>query len=138
MNKVLLLGRLCNYPELKYVGERNIAITKFTLAVNRNYKNTQGEYDTDFIDCECLGKRAEVFCQYLSKGELVNIDGTLRVNKYTNENGENRVKVIVHVNSINFIPSNKKKSSTNNTFNSEEVFTDEVFDGDLCESEIPF
>lgn len=136
MNKVILLGRLCQDPELKYVGEKNIAITKFTLAVNRSYKNAQGEYDTDFINCYLWDKKAETFCKYTHKGKLVSIEGSLRIEKYTNENDENIYSSKIHIDNFYFIPSTKNQN--NNTYNSNEIFTDEVFDGEISESDIPF
>ena len=137
MNKVILVGRLCSDPELRYVGDKNIALTRFLLAVNRDYKNNEGNYDCDFIECDLWDKRAEVFCQYMSKGELVGIEGKLRLNKYTNENGEKRSIIRVKVDNFSFIPSNKRKE-TNNTFSSKDFFPEEIFDNEISESEIPF
>lgn len=137
MNKVILVGRLCSAPELRYVGDKNSALTRFSLAVNRNYKNNEGNYDCDFIECDLWDKRAEVFCQYMSKGELVGIEGKLRLEEYTNENGEKISKIKVKVDSFSFIPSSKRKE-TNNTFSSKDFFTEEIFDNEISESEIPF
>lgn len=137
MNKVILVGRLCSDPELKYVGYKNTALTRFLLAVNRDYKNNEGNYDCDFIECDLWDKRAEVFCQYMSKGELVGIEGKLRLEEYTNENGEKISKIKVKVDSFSFIPSSKRKE-TNNTFSSKDFFTEEIFDNEISESEIPF
>ncbi len=184
MNKVILVGRLCQDPELKYLGEKNIAVTRFTLAVNRSYKNAQGEHDTDFINCEVWNRQAEVFSEYMTKGRLVYIEGKVKVDKYLSTNGENRkdtdfincevwnrqaevfseymtkgrlvyiegkVKVdkylstngenrksiIVNCDLFRFIDY-KQSNKIENTFNSKEIFTDEVFDDNICESEIPF
>lgn len=137
MNKIILVGRLCQDPELKYVGEKNIAVTRFTLAVNRNYKNSQGEHDTDFINCEIWNKKAEVFNEYMNKGRLVYIEGKLKVDKYLSTNGENRKSITVNCDLFRFIDS-KQSNKTKNTFNHEEIFTDDVFDNNICESEIPF
>lgn len=137
MNKVILVGRLCQDPELKYLGEKNIAVTRFTLAVNRSYKNSQGEHDTDFINCEVWNRQAEVFSQYMTKGRLVYIEGKVKVDKYLSANGENRKSIIVNCDLFRFIDY-KQSNKTENTFNSKEIFTDEVFDDNICESEIPF
>ena len=138
MNKVVLMGRLCNDPELRYAGEKNSPVTRFTIAVNRNYKNDQGEYDTDFIDCEFWGRRAEVYCKYMTKGRATIIAGQLRLYKYSNENGEHISKILVHVDEFYFIPSDKRSYSDNNTFNSNDVFNNEIFEGEISESDIPF
>ena len=137
MNKIIMLGRLCQDPEVKYVGERSTPVTKFTLAVNRDYKNSQGEYDTDFINCEIWNKQAEIFSKYMNKGRLVYIEGRLKVDKYLSINGENRKYVTVNCDLFKFIDSNQANKSEN-TFNGEEIFTDEVFDSNLTESDIPF
>lgn len=136
MNKVILVGRLCQDPEVKYVGEKNIAVTKFTLAVNRNYKNSQGELDTDFINCEMWNKQAEIFGEYMNKGRLVYVEGKIKIDKYLS-NGENKKYIAVHCDLFRFVDS-KQVNSTENTFNREEIFTDEISDGTLSESEIPF
>ena len=138
MNKVILVGRLCSDPELKYVGENNVALTNFTLAVNRNYKNTAGEYDADFISCELWDKQAENFCKYTYKGKLISVDGKLKVDNYTNHENENRYRFTVRVTSFNFISNNIKKESSSSNFNSNEVFSDEVFDSEISEDEVPF
>ena len=137
MNKVILVGRLCSAPELRYVGDKNTALARFSLAVNRDYKNNEGNYDCDFIECNLWGKRAETFSQYMSKGELVGIEGKLRLDKYTNKNGEKRSIIRVKVDDFNFIPSSKRKE-INNTFSSKDFFTEEIFDNEISESEIPF
>ncbi|HBI91061.1 MAG: single-stranded DNA-binding protein [Terrisporobacter othiniensis] len=137
MNKVILVGRLCQDPDLKYIGENNIPITKFTLAVNRDYKNAQGEHDTDFINCEIWNRQAEVFSEYMTKGRLVYMEGKIKVDKYLSPNGENKKSITVNCDLFRFIDF-KQNNNTENTFNNEEIFTDEVFDGDISESEIPF
>lgn len=137
MNKVILVGRLCQDPDLKYIGENNIPITKFTLAVNRDYKNAQGEHDTDFINCEIWNRQAEVFSEYMTKGRLVYMEGKIKVDKYLSPNRENKKSITVNCDLFRFIDF-KQNNNTENTFNNEEIFTDEVFDGDISESEIPF
>lgn len=61
MNNVVLVGRLTKDPELRYVGEKNNALTNFSLAVDRGYKNSQGESKVDFINIEIWGRQAEIF-----------------------------------------------------------------------------
>lgn len=137
MNKVILLGRLCHDPEIKHVGERNIPVTRFTLAVNRSYKNEQGEYDTDFINCEIWNRQAEIFNQYMTKGRLVYVEGKIKVDKYLSINGESKKSITINCDSFRFIDF-KQNNKDGNTFNSEKIFTDEIFDGEISENEIPF
>lgn len=137
MNKIILVGRLCHDPELKYLGEKNVAVTRFTLAVNRDYKNSQGNYETDFINCEIWNKQAEIFSEYMTKGRLVYVEGELKVDQYVSNNGDNKKSVSVRCNLFKFIDS-KQKENTNKSFNGNEIFTEEVFEGEIAESEIPF
>ena len=138
MNKVVLMGRLCNDPELRYAGEKNSPVTNFTIAVNRDYKNNEGKYDADFIECEFWGRKSEIFCKYMTKGRPTIIDGKLRLHKYTNDHGENIYKIRVFVDDFHFILSDKRNYSNNTTFNSNDVFTSDVFEGKISESDIPF
>ena len=133
MNKVVLMGRLCNDPELRYAGEKNSPVTNFTNAVNRDYKNNEGKYDADFIECEFWGRKSEIFCKYMTKGELVGIEGSLRLNRFTTKDGEDRSIIKVKVDEFTFIPQYKRKEIVNNTFNS-----NDVFEGEISESDIPF
>ena len=133
MNKVVLMGRLCNDPELRYAGEKNSPVTNFTIAVNRDYKNNEGKYDADFIECEFWGRKSEIFCKYMTKGELVGIEGSLRLNRFTTKDGEDRSIIKVKVDEFTFIPQYKRKEIVNNTFKS-----NDVFEGEISESDIPF
>ena len=108
MNNVTLVGRLTNDPELRYVGEKNRAVTNFILAVDREYKNSQGERDTDFINIEVWGKQAEVLCEYMTKGRMIGIEGKIKVDKYKNENGENRYITRVRATSFKFLDYKNK------------------------------
>ena len=139
MNKVILIGRLCNDPEIKYVGKNNTAVTEFTLAVDRDYKNSDGNYDTDFINCQLWDKSAEIFCKYMSKGKLVGVDGKLNLEKYTSADGQNKIFPKVNCESFNFIPSSKSKNLNSiNIINSDNIFDSENNIGDeFSESEIP-
>ena len=112
MNNVVLVGRLTKDPELRYVGEKNNALTNFSLAVDRGYKNLQGESKVDFINIEIWGKQAEIFCTYMEKGKMVGIEGKIIADKYKNENGENRYITRVRANSFRFLDSKNKNIAT--------------------------
>lgn len=106
MNKLVLTGRFCKDPEVKAIGENNM-VAKFTVAVNRNYKDKDGNRPADFIPCEAFGKTAEFISNYVTKGRLVEIDGEMRVDQYQNEEGENRTFTKCHVNTLNVLDSAK-------------------------------
>lgn len=89
MNKILLVGRLVKDPELKlYNDDKKVA--RFTLAVERNYKEANGERKADFIPVCVWGRRAELICNYLHKGSLVTLSGRLRTSMQEDKDGNKR------------------------------------------------
>lgn len=111
MNKLVLVGRIVRDPEVKAIGDNNM-VAKFTIAVNRNYKDKEGNRPADFIPCEAFGKTAEFVSNYITKGRLVEVDGEIRVDQYQNEAGENRTFTKCHVNTLNALDSAKTTDST--------------------------
>lgn len=118
MNKLIITGRLCRDPEVKAIGENNM-VAKFTVAVNRNYKDKDGNRPADFIPCEAFGKTAEFISNYVNKGRLVEVDGEMRVDQYQNEEGENRTFTKCHVNSLNVLDSAKTANEESTATNTE-------------------
>lgn len=143
MNNVVLVGRITKDPELRYVGEKNNALTNFSLAVDRGYKNLQGESKVDFINIEIWGKQAEIFCTYMEKGKMVGIEGKIIADKYKNENGENRYITRVRANSFRFLDSKNKNIATvgeteANYYNSNTLFNQVDKERGLSIEELPF
>lgn len=143
MNNVVLVGRLTKDPELRYVGEKNNALTNFSLAVDRGYKNLQGENKVDFINIEIWGKQAEIFCTYMEKGKMVGIEGKIITDKYKNENGENRYITRVRADSFRFLDSKNKNIATvgeteANYYNSNTLFNQVDKERGLSIEELPF
>lgn len=89
LNRVVLIGRLTKDPELRYT-PTGVAVTNFTLAIDRNYKNAQGERETDFIPCVVYRQLAEFTANYLSKGKMAAADGRIQVRSYTAQDGQKR------------------------------------------------
>lgn len=87
INNVVLIGRLTRDVELRYTPQ-NQAVGQFTLDVNRNFKNQNGEYDADFINCVIWGKSAENFANWTKKGNLVGITGRVQTRNYENQQGQ--------------------------------------------------
>lgn len=81
MNKVILVGRLTADPELRQT-QSGVASCRFTVAVNRKYKNDKGDYDADFISCTAWRQTAEFVSRYFTKGQMITLDGTLRTGSY--------------------------------------------------------
>ena len=87
INNVVLMGRLTRDVDLRY-SRQNQAVGQFTIAVNRNFKNQNGEYDADFINCVIWGKSAENFANWTKKGNLVGITGRVQTRNYENQQGQ--------------------------------------------------
>lgn len=85
INRSILVGRLTRDPELKYTTS-GAAVATFSLAVNRQFTNQQGEREADFINCVIWRKAAENFCNFTHKGSLVGIDGRIQTRNYENQN----------------------------------------------------
>ncbi|MEX2215895.1 MAG: single-stranded DNA-binding protein [Phycisphaeraceae bacterium] len=106
LNRVMLMGNLTRDPEMRYTPS-NMAITKLGLAVNRRWRNQQGEQQEEvtFVDCDAFGKTAETINQYLKKGRPIFIEGHLRLNQWQDKEGNNRSKLMVVIDNFQFIDS---------------------------------
>ena len=87
INNVTLIGRLAKDVELKYT-PANQAVAQFTLAVNRTFKNANGERESDFINCVIWRKSAENFANFAKKGALIGITGRIQTRNYENQQGQ--------------------------------------------------
>lgn len=85
MNKVIIIGRLTADPELR-TSQNGTVSCRFNVAVNRKFKNQNGEYDADFISCVAFKQTAEFISRYFSKGKMIAIEGTLRTGSYQDRN----------------------------------------------------
>jgi single-strand DNA-binding protein len=90
LNKVILIGRLANDPELKYTPS-GVALSSFRVAVNRPMAaNAQGEREADFIDVVAWRQNAEFAANYLGKGRLVAVEGRIQVRSWVQPDGQRR------------------------------------------------
>lgn len=106
MNKCIFVGRLTRDPETRYSqGENATAITRFSIAVNRRFKNHDGNYEADFPNCVCYGKTAEFVNQYFKKGMAIGIVGRLATGSYTNKDGVKVYTTDVVVEEAEFVES---------------------------------
>lgn len=94
MNRIVLIGRLTRDPELRYTASGQ-AVATFTLAVDRRFKNAQGEKETDFVRCVAWRQSAEFAANYLTKGRLTAVDGRLQIRDYTTQDGQKRTSAEV-------------------------------------------
>ena len=112
MNKIILTGRLTRDPELRKTTS-GVAVTQFSLAVNRDFKNQEGEYEADFINCVAYRKLAETIVEYVRKGDKLGVDGRLQIRNYDNSEGNKVYVSEVIVNGIEFLETKKEKSASN-------------------------
>ncbi|MBR3210388.1 MAG: single-stranded DNA-binding protein [Bacilli bacterium] len=113
MNKVFLIGRLTRDPELRYTGS-NTAVATFSLAVNRNFSNQNGERETDFINIVVWRKQAENVKNFLSQGSQVAIDGRIQTRSYDDQNGQKRYVTEVVADNVEFLGSKNSSNNSNN------------------------
>lgn len=104
MNRVCLIGRLTVKPEIRY-GSSNVAVTRFSLAVNRNFTNNQGQREADFITIVAWRKQAELICNYFDKGSMIGIEGRIQTGSYDDKDGKKVYTTEVVVDQIHFIES---------------------------------
>ncbi len=113
MNKVVLIGRLTRDPELRYTGS-NIPVATFSLAVNRNFSNQNGEREADFINIVVWRKQAENVKNYLTQGSQVAIDGRIQTRSYDDQNGGKRYVTEVVADNVEFLGSKNSSNNSNN------------------------
>ncbi|WPC19473.1 single-stranded DNA-binding protein [Pediococcus inopinatus] len=113
MNLVEAIGRLTKDPELRYTNSGK-AVARFTLAVNRNFKNASGEYEADFINCTIWNKGAENLSNQVSKGTQIGIDGRIQTGSYDNDQGTRIFTTDVIVNNYYLIGSRSDNQEGNN------------------------
>ena len=137
MNKVIIIGRFTRDPEIKYsTGENATATARFSLAVNRRFKNKEGNYDADFINCVAFGKTAEFIEKYFTKGMAIGITGRIQTGSYTNKEGQKVYTTDVVVEETEFVESKNKDTSDNVPNNNANSNSD--FEEVISEDEMPF
>lgn len=102
INQVTLVGRLARDPELRYTPEGK-AVSNVTLAVSRNFRNNDGQYDADFVYCTLWKKTAENTVQYCRKGSIIGITGRIQTRNYDNQEGKRVYVTEVVAESVRFV-----------------------------------
>ena len=108
MNNVVLLGRLTRDAELRYTPSGK-PVCQFTMAVQRNYKNKDGNYDADFINIVMWGKNGELLSKSVMKGQRILINGQLQIRSYTNKDGNKRWITEVIANKCDYSENKNKE-----------------------------
>jgi len=141
INRVTLVGRLTKDVDLRYT-QNGIAVANFSIAVQRNFKNQNGDYDADFINCVVWRKPAENLANYMKKGSQVGVDGRLQSRTYKDKDGKTVFVTEVVADSVQFLESRGKQQ--NKTKQQQEIdnFNSSIFDDankvNVPDDELPF
>lgn len=110
MNVVILSGTLVKDVELKYT-KNDLAVGNFTIAVRRDIKNKEGNYESDFVSCVSYGKLAETINNYFKKGSRILIEGRIQTGSYEGQDGKKVYTTNILVININFVDKIEKSNS---------------------------
>lgn len=148
MNKVILIGRLSQDPEMRTT-PNGVATTTFSVAVSRNFTNQNGERETDFFRCVAWRKQAENIARYCHKGTQVAVEGRLQNNNYEAQDGTRRYTTEVIADNVSFLGSRGEGTTNSSTpqnmendvevnETSEDPFKDFGDEISLTDDELPF
>ena len=117
MNKVILMGRLTRDPEVRYSqGDSQMAIARFSLAVDRRFKRQGDTVTADFFNCTAFGKQGEFVEKYLKQGTKVVVTGRIQNDNYTNKEGQKVYSVQVIVEEMEFAESKNASAGNGGSF----------------------
>lgn len=112
LNNVILVGRLTSNPEIVEV-DGSKKVTTVILAVNRNFKNQEGLYETDFIRCILWNSVAASTTEYCHIGDVIGVKGRLQTSKYEDDDGKTHYTMDVIAERVTFLSTNKKHEEVN-------------------------
>lgn len=112
MNKAILIGRLVSKPRIKFINN-GTAVANFTLAVDRPFKNQNGEKEADFVPIVVWGKLAENCANHIGKGQLVAVEGRLQIRSYDDKDGQHKYMTEVVAEAVQFL--DRKKAEEDET-----------------------
>lgn len=106
LNKVILVGRLTRDPEMRYTTS-GLAVTTFSLAVDRRYKSQSGEKQTDFFRCKAWRQKAEFISNYVTKGRLVAVEGSIETSEVVGQDGQKKYYTDIVCENIEILESQR-------------------------------
>lgn len=113
LNVATIMGRLVADPELRYT-PNDVAVTSFTLAVDRSYVKAGAERQADFIDVVAWRNTAEFVCKYFRKGQLMAVQGSIQTRSYTDSQGNKRKAFEIVADNVHFAESKRDANSGGN------------------------
>ncbi len=141
MNKAILVGRLTKDPELRTTGS-GVSVCSFTIAVNRRFKNAEGGYDADFINCVAWRQQAEFVAKYFTKGRMLGLCGSIQTRNY-DKDGQRVYVTEVVADEISFVESkgqsdNASQSTPSTNSNTASFGADDGFIPMPADDDLPF
>lgn len=138
MNKCIFIGRNTKAIELKKTPS-GVSVAEFSIAVKRNFKSANGEYESDFFNCIAYRNTAELISKYVGKGDQVAVDGRLQTRNYTNKEGRKIYVTEIIVENIEFLQNKKdKQEQTEEPHDVGDPFGGEAFYAVDDEEGLPF
>ncbi|WP_010279172.1 single-stranded DNA-binding protein [Paenibacillus senegalensis] len=151
LNRVILIGRLTRDPELRYT-PTGVAVTQFTLAVDRPFTNQQNEREADFINIVTWRQLAETCANYLRKGRLTAVEGRIQVRNYENNEGRKVYVTEVVADNVRFLESANREPASgggmreeapqsrygNQRSQQQDPFSDDGKPIDISDDDLPF
>jgi single-strand DNA-binding protein len=139
LNRVILIGRLTKDPELRYTPS-GVAVTTFTLAVARPFKNAQGQKEADFLNTVTWRQLAETCANYLAKGRLCAVEGRVQVRHYDNNEGKRVYVTEVIADNVQFLESGNQRDAEETGANKvqSDPFGDDGKTIDISDDDLPF
>lgn len=134
INKCQLSGRAVREPELRF-SKSGKAICSFTLAIRRDFKNQDGDYESDFINCIAFGKTGELIAEWVKKGSLFPVWGKIQTRNYNDKEGVKRYVTEIIVEGFDFPPKQQGNGQAQQSQSSASSFGREV---NLDNDTIPF
>ena len=137
LNNVCLVGRMTKDAELRYT-PNNQAVATFTLAVNRPFKNQNGEREADFINCVIWRQQAENLANWAKKGALIGITGRIQTRSYENQQGQRVYVTEVVADNFQLLESRKEREAGQSQGYSQPDFSRQAEPMNILEEDLPF
>ena len=137
MIKVICIGRNTRDVELRQTPS-GTSVVEFSVAVNRTFKNANGERESDFFNCIAYNKTAELISKYVNKGDQVGIEGRLQTRNYTNKEGKKVYITEIIVENVEFLQTKKQDEQTAPMFAETDPFKNANFEEVDNEDGLPF
>jgi single-strand DNA-binding protein len=126
MNKVIIIGRNTKDIELRTTPSGTSAI-EFSIAVNRAFKNANGERESDFFNCVAFSKLAETISKYVNKGDQLGVEGRLQTRNYTNKEGKKVYVTEIIVENVEFLQTKKQEEQKPDAYQGAQFYEADPF-----------